>query len=85
MAWFQKPGAKVGKLKPTRSNFFRHGDLISLLGTEPVFLPIPSDDLVVCRKDYSNPELGVNEIASILLNRPVHGPALVVECQELEP
>ena len=85
MAWFQKPGAKVGKLSPTRSKFFRHGDLISLLGTEPVFLPLMNDDVVVCRNDYMNPALGRNDIASTSLNKPIHGPALVVELQELEP
>jgi hypothetical protein len=85
MAWFQKPGSQVGKLSPTRSNFFRHGDLISLLGREPVFLPLMNDDIVVCRNDFENQSLGVNEIASILLNKAVHGPALVVELKELEP
>lgn len=85
MAWFQKPGSKIGKLLPTRSKFFRQGDLISILGSEPVFLPLLDDDIIVCRKDYENSELGKNEIASILLNKTIYGPALVAEPQELEP
>jgi hypothetical protein len=85
MAWFQKPGSKLGKLSPMRSNFFRQGDLISILGTEPVFLALLWDDVIVCRKDYENSELGKNEIASILFNKPIYGPALVCESQELEP
>lgn len=85
MAWFQKPGCKVGRLAPVRSKFFRQGDLISILGTEPVFLVLRWDDIIVCRKDYEDQSLGKNEIASILLNKPVYGPALVAEPQELEP
>jgi hypothetical protein len=85
VAWYQKPGSKVGALKPFRSNFFRDGDLISLLGAEFVMLPLMNDDIVIARKDWQDPSLGVNEIASILLNKPVHGPALVAELQELEP
>lgn len=85
MSWFQKPGSSVGRLAPTRSRFFRQGDLISILGAEPIFLPLLWDDIIVCRKDYENSALGKNEIASILLNRPVYGPALICEPQELEP
>jgi len=85
MAWFQKPGSKVGKLRPTRSNFFRQGDLISLLGAQPVFLPLKTNDVVVLRHDHDNPELGQADLASTLLNKTVYGPALVAEPQELEP
>lgn len=85
MAWFQTPGAKVGRLSPTRSKFFRQGDLISLLGAQPTFLPLKSDDVVVVRVDYEDSALGVNDLASSLLNKTVYGPALVAEPQELEP
>jgi hypothetical protein len=85
MAWFQKPGSGVSRMKPFRSNFFRSGDLISVLGAEPVFLPLMNDDVIVARFDFENQELGRNDIASILLNKPVYGPALVAELQELEP
>lgn len=85
MAWFQQPGSKVGKLRPMRSNFFRQGDLISLLGAEPVFLPLKTDDVIVCRYDYEDSSLGLNDLATTLINKPIHGPALVAEPQELEP
>jgi hypothetical protein len=85
MAWFQKPGCKVGKMKPNKSKFFRQGDLISLLGTKPVFIPLKWDDVIVAREDWQDESLGKNEIASILLNKPVYGPALIAEPQELEP
>lgn len=85
MAWFQKPGSGVVRMKPFRSNFFRQGDLISLLETEPVFIPLLNDDIIVARHDFENQSLGRNDLASTLLNKPVHGPALIVEPQELEP
>ena len=85
MAWFEKPGGRVGRLNPMRSGYFRHGELISILGTEPVFLPLRNDDVVVCRKDYEDSTLGRNDLASTLLNKAIHGPALVAEPQELEP
>ncbi len=85
MAWFQKPGAKVGKLEPNRSKFFRQGDLISILGATPVFLNLPSDDVLIVRNDYENQSLGVSEFATDLLHKPVYGPALVAEMRELEP
>lgn len=68
-----------------RSNFFRQGDLISLLGAEPVFLPLKTDDVIVCRYDYEDSSLGLNDLATTLINKPIHGPALVAEPQELEP
>lgn len=85
MAQFQKPGAEAAKLAPNRSRFFRQGDLISLLGAAPIFMTLPNTNVVVAREDSDNEALGLNDLATGLLNKPVYGPALHVEPQELEP
>lgn len=84
MAWFQKPGTDACRIKPKQGPFFRHGDVIALLGAEPVFL-YKDDEVVVARHDFQNQSLGKNDLCTAMSNQLIYGPAFVAELQELEP
>lgn len=84
MAWFQKPGAKVSRIAPTIGRSFKRGQLLSLLGGDYVLIPLLSEDFIVARKDWTDESLGLNDIATTLSRKQIHGPAIVAEPTELD-
>jgi hypothetical protein len=84
MAWFQKPGSKVSRVSPTSGRIFKRGQLLSLLGGDYVLIPLLSEDFVVARKDWADESQGLNDIATTLSRKQIHGPALVAEPTELD-